>query len=129
MMMTHYLIAWIPMVFIAIFNAFIREYTYGKFLSEIHSHQISSFTAVILLGLFIGGITYVYPLESTLQALTIGLIWLVLTIAFEFLFGHYVAGHSWIKLLEDYNVLAGRLWVIVLVWVTLAPITFYHLWR
>jgi hypothetical protein len=128
-MMTRYLLAWIPMVLIAIFNAGIREYTYGKFLSELHSHQISSFTGIILLGLFIGGITYVYPLESRLQALTIGLIWLALTITFEFLFGHYVAGHSWIKLLEDYNVLAGRLWVIVLIWVTLAPITFYHLWR
>lgn len=128
-MMTRYLLAWFPMVLIAIFNASIREYTYGKFLSELHSHQISSLTGIILFGLFIGVITYVYPLESTLQALTIGLIWLALTIAFEFLFGHYVAGHSWVKLLEDYNLLAGRLWSLVLIWITLAPVTFYYIWR
>ncbi len=129
MIMIYYLLAWIPMVFIAILNGMIREYTYGKLFSELYSHQISSFTGIILLGLFIGVITYIYPLESTLQALTIGLIWLALTITFEFLFGHYVAGHSWVKLLEDYNLFAGRLWVMVLLWVALAPLTFYYLWK
>jgi hypothetical protein len=117
------------MTFLAIFNALIREYTYGKFLSDLHSHQISSFTAIILLGSYIGLISYFFPIEFPLQALTIGLVWLALTITFEFLFGHYVAGHSWVKLLEDYNVLAGRLWVVVLIWITLAPLIFYQLWK
>ena len=115
------------MVFIAIFNGIIREYTYGKFLSNLYSHQISCLTAIILFVFYIGVITYFFPLESTLQALTIGLIWLALTITFEFIFGHYIVGHSWEKLLEDYNLLAGRLWVMVLLWVTLAPFTFYYL--
>lgn len=128
-MVIYYCIAWIPMIFIAIFNGIIREYTYGKLLSNLYSHQISCLTAIILFAFYIGVITYFFPLESTLQALTIGLIWLALTITFEFLFGHYIVGHSWIKLLEDYNLLAGRLWVMVLLWVTLAPLTFYSLWK
>jgi hypothetical protein len=59
----------------------------------------------------------------------IGLTWLALTVAFEFLFGHYVAGHSWRALLNDYDLLAGRLWVLVLAWLALAPYLFYRLQR
>jgi hypothetical protein len=55
--------------------------------------------------------------------------WLSLTIAFEFLFGHFVAGHLWSKLLHDYNVLAGRVWAFFLIWVTAAPYLFYRLQR
>ena len=126
-MMTRYILAWIPMVFIAILNGIIREYTYGKLLPEMLSHKLSSFTGIILLGLYIGVMNYFYPLGSPLKALTIGLIWLVMTITFEFIFGHYVMGNSWTKLLEDYNLFAGRLWSLVLIWVTLAPVIFYQL--
>ncbi len=128
-MIIRYLIAWIPMVFLAIFNGIIREYTYGKLFSSLYAHQLSCFTAIILFALYIGYFTYFYPIESSLQALIIGLIWLALTITFEFLFGHYIVGHSWKILLEDYNLLAGRLWVIVLLWVTLAPVTFHYIWK
>lgn len=51
----------------------------------------------------------------------IGLFWLVLTVCFEFLFGHYVAGHPWERLLADYNLLAGRLWVLILATLLFTP--------
>jgi apolipoprotein N-acyltransferase len=51
---------------------------------------------------------------------------LLATIAFEFGFGHFVAGHSWSKLLADYNVFNGRLWLLVLVWITIMPYGFYQ---
>jgi hypothetical protein len=54
------------------------------------------------------------------QAIAVGLIWLVMTVAFEFVFGHYVAGHSWERLLYDYDLPAGRLWSLVLAWIALA---------
>ncbi len=61
-----------------------------------------------------------------MAALRLGLTWLVLTVAFEFLFGHFVMGHSWTTLFQDYNILAGRMWSIVLVRVTTAPVIFYR---
>ena len=61
------------------------------------------------------------------QALTMGLVWLGMPVAFAFLCGHYVAKCSWSALRRDYNIFAGRVWVIVLVWVTIAPYLFYHL--
>lgn len=33
---------------------------------------------------------------------------MILTIIFEFVFGHYIAGHTQGKLLNDYNLLKGR---------------------
>ena len=50
-----------------------------------------------------------------------------MTIAFEFLFGRYVVKRSWRALLHDYNLFAGRVWLVVLVWVTIAPYLFYRL--
>jgi len=50
-----------------------------------------------------------------------------MTVCFEFIFGHYVAGHSWSKLVYDYNIFAGRIWGLLLVWITTAPYVFYRL--
>lgn len=126
-MILRYVLAWIPMIPIAIINGIVREFGYSKYLSELRSHQVSTATGILLFGLYIGGLSYLWPLESIAQALLIGFIWLGLTVAFEFLFGHYVAGHSWERLLSDYNLLAGRIWVLVLLWIAIAPLLFYSL--
>ena len=51
-----------------------------------------------------------------------GLIWLVLTLAFEILFGRFVAGASWERLWSDYNLLQGGLLPIGLLVLTVAPL-------
>jgi hypothetical protein len=51
----------------------------------------------------------------------LGIAWLTITVLFELAFGHWVAGHPWSRLLADYNILAGRLWVFVLLTTALAP--------
>jgi len=56
------------------------------------------------------------------NALKIGVLWLVLTLAFEFLVGHYGFGKPWAALLEDYDLTRGRIWVAVLLAVLLAPL-------
>jgi hypothetical protein len=43
------------------------------------------------------------------DAWKIGDLWVALTLGFEFLAGHYVFGNSWRKLLEDCDVLEGRI--------------------
>jgi hypothetical protein len=54
--------------------------------------------------------------------LRVGVLWLVLTLAFEFLVGHYVFHKSWPALFEDYDLSRGRIWVAVLVVVLIAPL-------
>lgn len=123
-MILRYILAWIPMVFVGIANGVLRETTYGKHVSELHAHQISTFTGILFFSLYIGTLTYFWPFQSSQQALLIGGIWLLLTIAFEFIFGHFIAGHSWSRLLSDYNLLAGRVWILVLIWIAIAPFLF-----
>ncbi len=125
--MWKYVLAWIPMVLIAIANGALREATYGKLMSELQAHQISTLSGLLLFSAYIWVVIRIWRPDTSGQAITVGLIWLGLTVAFEFLFGHYVVGQPWSKLLYDYNVFAGRVWVVVLIWVTFAPYVFYRL--
>ena len=126
-MIARYALAWIPMVFIAIFNGAIREFTYGRHMAELHAHQVSCITGIILFVLYAWILGFFWPLKSAREAVAAGLIWLVLTVAFEFLFGHFVAGHSWARLLADYDLTAGRLWLLVLLAVGLLPYSIFKL--
>ncbi len=119
--------SWVPGIPIAIANGVIREYWYQQFLPEQQSHQLSTLSFIIFFGVYVWVIINWLKLPSARAAFRLGLTWLVLTIAFEFLFGHYVMGHSWTTLFQDYNILAGRLWVLVLVWIALAPVIFYKI--
>jgi hypothetical protein len=127
--MWKYVLAWVPMVVIAIVNGVLRESTYGKRLSELRAHQVSTLAGLVLFTIYIGVVTAIWPLDSPGQALTVGCTWLILTLAFEFLFGRYVAGHSWGRLFQDYNLLAGRVWVLIPIWVAVAPYVFHSLGR
>jgi hypothetical protein len=60
--------------------------------------------------------------RNTADALVVGFTWLVLTLAFEFVAGHYLFRTPWEKLLADYNIFQGRIWVMVLLATLLAPI-------
>jgi len=127
--MWKYVVAWAPMVAIAVANGAVREAWYGKRVTELRAHQISTGSAILLLGAYIWIIILLAPPDSPKEALVVGLIWLILTVGFEFLFGHYVARHAWSRLLQDYNILAGRVWVLVLISIAIAPYVFLALQR
>jgi hypothetical protein len=58
---------------------------------------------------------------SLAQLAAIGVLWLGLTLLFEFGFFHYAGGRSWESLLEQYDVSKGHLWPFVLAAVAFAP--------
>jgi hypothetical protein len=124
-----YVIAWIPMLFIAIANGALRQLTYAKVMPELSAHQLSTVIGSVLIGLFIWAVICIWPPSSARHSLVIGLIWLVLTMAFEFFFGRFVMHHTWAYLLNDYNVVRGRLWAVFLLWLTLAPYVFFRFRR
>ena len=122
-----YAACWLGLVVIAIFNGAIREKMYGQFMRELSAHQLSTFIGIILFGLYIWVVSGIWKIESFKQALVIGVMWLIMTIIFEFIFGHFVMKHPWGKLFHDYNIIKGRVWILVLLWTTLAPYIFYHI--
>ena len=125
--MLKYILAWFPMILIAIANGFFREKILVRRLNELQAHQVSTVSMIILFGIYVWVLFKIWSPMSVYQAISIGLIWLFLTIIFEFLFGHYVAGHSWEKLLYDYNILQGRVWILVLIWISIAPYIIYQI--
>ena len=42
LMISRYVVLWLPMIVIGISNGILRESTYGKYLDELRAHQISS---------------------------------------------------------------------------------------
>lgn len=124
-----YLAGWFVMLLVSIANGAARDLTYGKHMSELAAHQLSTITSILSLGAVIWGFVRLYPPSSAHNAITIGLAWAALTVAFEFLFFHFVGGHSWSELLANYNVLEGRVWVAVLLWVAAAPYIFFRFRR
>jgi hypothetical protein len=125
--MWKYLIAWFVMLLVSVANGALRQFTFGKTVDETSAHQISTVIGIFLLGIVICAYMRLYPPTSGRQALCIGLFWMALTVAFEFLFFHYVGGRSWSELLANYNPLEGRVWIAVLVWVAIAPYVFFRL--
>ncbi len=126
-MIEKYLAVWFLLAVVAVVNGTVRQYTYGKFVQELAAHQISTITAILASGAVIWAVNRFWPIQSELQAWMIGLSWLVMTSIFEFGFGHYVAGHSWDKLLADYNLFEGRVWSLFLLWVAVLPFVIFKL--
>jgi hypothetical protein len=124
-----YLAAWFVMLVVAFVNGGLRDFTYGRQLPALIANQISCVTGIILLGAVISLYAHRWPFASARQAWSVGLFWTALTVAFEFLFFHYVAGHPWAELLAAYDLSAGQLWPLILVWVAVAPYMFYRLGR
>lgn len=120
-----YLIAWPGLVILAIINGIVREKGYPQKYAELAAHQISTVAALVIFSAYLLLLNARWPIGTFQQARTIGLAWFMLTVAFEFLFGRFVAGHSWQRLFHDYNILRGRLWILVLLWSLLAPALLY----
>lgn len=128
-MLFRYILAWAPLVLIAIANGAARQLVYGKYLTELQAHQVSTIIGLLLFSAYMYVLSGYWRIESLGRAVAIGFIWLCLTLAFEFLFGQFLAGKSWAELFHDYNIVAGRLWVLILVWTISAPSICYLLRR
>ncbi len=114
---------WLVLTVLAILNGILRNYTYGPLVGEQTAHILSS---LVLVGV-VFAMAYVFlrlvrPHYGLGDLLVVGAGWVALTVAFEFLFGHYVAGHPWERLFADYNIMKGRVWALVLLAVFVAPL-------
>jgi hypothetical protein len=125
-LISRYLFFWLILAAVAIANGVLRQATYGRHLSDLAAHQLSTLTGILLTGAVVWALNQFWPIRSAQEAWIIGVCWLLMTVVFEFGFGHYVAGHSWARLFADYNLLEGRVWSLFLAWITVMP---YVTWR
>lgn len=115
-------LTWLIFIPIAFLNATIRELVYKPFAGDLAAHQIS--TVIAAAAFFI--LAYL-RLRNHLQAVNrsslalIGCMWVAMTVLFEFGMGRLVNGASWDRMLYDYNILEGRIWVLLLVTIFVTP--------
>jgi hypothetical protein len=115
------LVIWCAIVPVAIANGAIRDLFVAPWTGSEPAHVISTITLCLaILALTAMTIWWIRPLGAV-DAVRIGALWLVLTLAFEFLAGHFLFGTSWRRLLADYNVAQGRVWILVPLTTAVAP--------
>jgi hypothetical protein len=114
------LLAWLVLLAAMMVNGSIRVLVLQPRMGEDPARQAACGTGILLI---FGLTALLLPwLASTGPGhLAVGFSWFLCTVAFEFLFGHYVAGASWVSLLAEYDVGRGRLWSLVLLSVLVAP--------
>ena len=121
------IVIWFLVLAFAIVNGFVRERFLTPRFGEQTGHVLSTLllSAAVLASILA---TARWVGFSTIpQALVIGLMWVILTLAFEFGAGHYLFGTPWEKLLADYNVANGRIWPLVLLTELFSPVLAYWL--
>jgi len=125
-MTTRYILAWLPMIVLAILNGALREFSYARIMSDQLAHQISTITLIVLFAIYVRLLSLKWPLQSLGQAVLVGVLWLLLTVAFEFGMGRVVSNLSWQQMLQAYNIFAGNLWLLVPVSVAVLPTVMYR---
>jgi hypothetical protein len=115
------LLFWFVLMVLAIGNGTVRLKFIIPFTGLTSGLAIST---VMLCALILGatwlGIRWLGPATAQ-QAWGIGLLWLVMTLGFEFGAGHFLFKKPWSELLGDHNIAKGRIWVLVPIVTTLAP--------
>jgi hypothetical protein len=112
---------WFAIMLIAILNGAARDVLLVPRLGDLVARALSGFTLATLIVVVTWlSIRWIHP-ASLSDAWRIGVMWLAMTLTFEFVAGHYLFHTEWSTLLADYNPLAGRLWILVLVTTAIAP--------
>ena len=114
------LVIWFALLLVAVANGAFRETLLIPRFGSQAGHVVSTLMlcAGILLVTYVA-VPWIRP-DSLRGTVAIGLALLILTLAFEFGFGRARA-KPWAELLADYDVLKGRIWVLVLVTTAVAP--------
>lgn len=110
---SRWILAWTGAAGLGVANGAGREALYADRVGDEAAHVISTGTLLALLGGYIWLLQRRWPLRDRREALSVGAAWTAMTVAFEFGFGHWVDGESWSALLENYDVTAGRVWILV----------------
>ncbi|MFL5740403.1 MAG: hypothetical protein ACJ75B_09320 [Flavisolibacter sp.] len=115
-------ITWLLFIPIVFINATIRELVYKPFVGELAAHQISTVlaSAAFFILAYLRFRNHVQTVSKS-SLFLIGCMWLIMTVLFEFALGRFVTGASWNKIFYDYNILEGRIWILLLITLLVTP--------
>mgnify|MGYP001813046106 CR=1 FL=1 len=114
-------LAWFLIMLVAIANGIVREALLEPALGPAIALPLSGIllALIILLASWLLVPWFGRALASTWFA--IGSLWVVLTLLFEYLFGHFVAGIPWREISRIFDVASGNLFLLALLSAALSP--------
>jgi hypothetical protein len=113
--------SWLGICVLMIVNGAMREMALVSMLGRFWADIVS---AVLGAAIILGATRLLFrPLvgRSSAELLRVSAMFVGLTVAFEFSFGHYVDHKSWSELFANYEIWNGRLWPVLLVILALTP--------
>jgi hypothetical protein len=112
---------WVLFLILAILNAVFRDKVLGPVAGDAAALPLSG--VLLSLILFLVTLAVIPRLRggSALHDWAIGGAWVLLTLAFEFFFGHFVMGKPWKEILGIFDVAGGNLMPLVLAVILISP--------
>ena len=104
-----------------IVNGTVRTLAIAPLVGDFTARQIGTVTGCVLIGLVAWFGSPWLKADSPRAQWAVGLLWLVLMMFFEVLVGRLLAGASWQRLAEDYNLAQGGLLGLGMLWLLCAP--------
>lgn len=112
---------WMMVITAEIAHGVLRAVLLVPWLGEFRSNQIGVFIgSAIILAIAYASIRWINA-SRHFEVFVVGAMWLLLTVAFELLFGRLVMDLPWHRLLADYNLFDGGLMPLGLVVLLLSP--------
>ncbi|MBT8118761.1 MAG: hypothetical protein KJN89_03495 [Gammaproteobacteria bacterium] len=113
---------WFILALLAMVNGLFRDNVLVPSIGQSLALPVSG----IVLCTIIFAATFIsFPIFGNSESMTyllIGMQWVLMTLIFEFVFGHYVFGKSWLDILQVFNVMKGNLFIMVLLASLVSPI-------
>ena len=116
------LAVWLILIVAESIHGTLREFFLKPYIGDFRARQIAFFSGMALILtialLFIRWL----KTDSHQQLLKVGLLWMALTLVFEFSLGLFVLRYSWERMFSDYNLLKGGLMGFGLLFLVFAPL-------
>jgi ABC-type transport system involved in multi-copper enzyme maturation permease subunit len=112
---------WFVIVIAAILNGTFREKVLVPVIGAEMALPLSGILLAVLVFLVAFMLVSSIGSSETKVYIFLGLLWVILTLSFEFLFGHFIAGRSWHEIMQVFNVKKGDLFIVVLAITGVSP--------
>lgn len=114
--------SWLLILVLAMLNGALREAVLLPNLSKPVAFVLSGLLLSLAILIVAVALARWLKLNTPSRCLSVGLLWLCLTLIFEFGFGGAVQGRTWGEMLEAYMFKDGNIWPLVLVVTLFAPL-------
>jgi hypothetical protein len=116
------LVVWLVIMGAESIHGALRMIFIAPLVGDFRARQVAVFTGSLLIVLIVTSLMPWLRLATVGSMLALGLVWVVLTVGFEFLLGRVVFGYSWARILSDYDLPQGGLLPIGLAVLALSPL-------